>query len=380
MQAIDPDIVEALYGTTHSFAKWQPVLDRLHPLVGANSAGLIVVEKNTEGSLQHQFGVTSTSLPVETVLTYNRKYAHYEAEQLKLSAASRPGTCLIDPAFNDAEKISRRPDVAFAIQHLGIRDRFGVRLNEDAAWHDVIAFQYSVDRGNVTPGEFARLQPYLPHLAQSIVLGRIYEQIRNKYNAVLAVLDRVAVGVVLLQADSTVIHCNQFARQIIDQSAVLSLSVRGQLNVVGRQSHSVAQAIFQVATNRERSDSLDRHLLGIDDGDRDERLLLELSPLNDSDAEFERGLQCVIGILIDPGAKAAFDTGALGVLYSLTPSETHVAELIGQGYSQPEIAETRNTSTETIKKQSAALFRKMNTNSRAGVIRRLMSIRLPFLE
>ena len=383
MQALNTHIIKDLYSNGRSSEKWPSVLDQLPSIVNAKSAALILVEKNPEGLLQHQFAVTSSNMPIEQMLTYNQKFAKYEAEHLKISEQSKPGTILIDPAFDDVAEISKRPDVAFAIEHFGVRDRFGIRLNDDAAWHDAIAFQYDVNRRNVSPAEFALLQPYIPHLAQAVVLTRIYEQIRLKYNAVLTMLDRVAVGMMLLQADATVILSNQFASATIDNSAMLEISPQGKLTVKGENRDAFLNGVRNVSSNHEMPLlESDRFLLAVGDA-QDNNLLIELSPLNDQESELESGLQCVIAILINPNSPVSFDLSALNALnalYGLSSSESNVAELMGQGLNQPEIAEVRDTSVETVKKQSASLFRKMKTNSRAGVIRRLMSIRLPFVD
>lgn len=379
MQALDTHIIENLYSNGRSTEKWLSVLDQLPSVVNAKSAGLILVEKNPTGLLQHQFAVASSNLPIGKVLTYNQQFAHYEAEHIKISEQSEPGELVIDPAFDDVDEISKRPDVAFAIEHFGVRDRFGIRLNDDAAWHDAIAFQYDVNRRNVSAAEFANLKPYIPHLAQSIVLTRIYEQIRSKYQAVLTMLDRVAVGMLLLQADTTVILSNQFARSIIDNSSMIELSPHGKLVAKGHNRDAFLSGVQKVSSNHPTPLLGDRFLLKLADA-QDNELLVELSPLTDQESELESGLQCVIAILIDPNSPVSFDLSALNALYGLSSSESNVAELMGQGLNQPEIAEVRDTSVETVKKQAASLFRKMKTNSRAGVIRRLMSIRLPFVD
>lgn len=379
MQApLDPTILEGLYATEHASQKWQPILDQLHPIVNAKSAGLIVIENRLEGGDRHHFGATSRGVDPQQLQTYNERYAHYDQSMLEVSKFSEPGTMLVDPSFEDIELISQRPDVAFAIEHLGVRDRFGVKLNDDPAWQDAIAFQYDVSRRGATQQEFSRLQPYLPHIAQAVSLGRIYDQIRQKYNAVLAMLDRVAVGMLLLRSDSTVIICNRYARRVIDDSACIEITSSQKLQATGTQQAELRHSIKEIANRSSLSTGLQKLHLPLTDALEDEKLLIELSPLIDQNAEVERNFAGTLAIIIDPNSPISFDESALGALYALTPAEVEVASLIGSGHNNPEIAEVRSTSKETTKKQVGSIFSKMKTNSRAGVLRRLMAIKVPF--
>jgi len=381
VQQINKDVIDTLYSAGPTYLKWQTALDQLYPLVNAKSAGLIVIENAPDGALQqHHFGVATSNVNPERLAEYNKHFAQYDQSMLAISRQYEPGTLLIDPAFQDVEVISQRPDVAFGIQHFGVRDRFGVRLNDDAAWQDAVAFQYDTGRTNVTPEEFAALQIYIPHMAQSIVLGRIYEQIRQKYNAVLTMLDRVAIGMMLLGSDATVILSNSYARQAIDSSAALKIDQRGRLKVSEGRGEEFSHMVAKVTDQSSLPGAVDRHMLAVDKSADGDRLLLEVSPLTDAQSELGVNQQLAIVIIIDPTAPMQFDKSALKHLYGLSPSELEVASLVGHGYSQPDIAESRNVSSETIKKQVSSVFSKMKTNSRAGLMRRLMSIRLPFVN
>ncbi len=380
MFELDNGIIKDLYSTDWSVEKWQSILDRLHPIVNARSAGLVVIENFSDGNERYQLGVTSTSLNPEMVGIYNHEFAKYEHAMVEASLQHPPGTMLVDPAFCNKKKISNRPDVAFAMKHFGILDRFGVRLNDDGAWHDAIAFQYAVEYEKPIEREFLVLKPYLPHLAQAISLGRMYDQIRRRYNAVLSMLDRVGVGMVLLKSDSSVVICNQFAKRVIDNSSHLTISPSGRMISYGSKRDELKRCINQSSlTNRTTLHSKRYVTLGSDLDD--DYILIELSPLRDHESEVGIGLDGVLAIILDPNRPTPqINKGALKSLYNLTAAETAVAGLIGDGCRYKDIAERRGTSSETIKTQMRSLFMKMRAKTRAGIIRRVLAISLPFYD
>lgn len=381
MTYLDTQIIHDLYSTEASNSKWVNILDRLHPIVNAKSAGLIVVDKYSNSpNAPNQFGAASSSLNAEELEFYNRMFAKYEHDMVEVANATPVGEKIIDPAFLDIDTISKRPDVAFSIEHFGVRDRFGIRLNDDQPWHDAIAFQYDISRGNVTDEEFSRIAQYVPHIALSVSQGRIFEEIRKKHGAVLSMLDRVNVGMLLLRRDGTVVISNQCSKEIIERSSKIKIT-RRILNAAepidNRRLLNAVKTVANTLNNRGKTTKINI-LLGSPVEEND--LLIELSPLNDKNGDVENSFLGVVALIIDPNVPTPINENGLRAVYNLTSAELDVTKYIGEGYNNREVADIRNTSPETKKAQLKALFSKTNSKSRVGLIRRMISLYLPFRD
>ncbi|OED35921.1 hypothetical protein AB833_29140 [Chromatiales bacterium (ex Bugula neritina AB1)] len=375
---MDKELISKLFATGTYSSKWPPLLDQLHPLCNAKGAGLVVVENVPDAKGRtHHFNCLSTSFDSDIQSYYADNYSHHEVDHIKLVFEGRVGEVITDPAFDDIEAISQRPDVAYLIEYMDIFDRFGVRLNDDKAWSDAIAFQYGPERSNVTPEEYARVQPYMHHIGQAIAMGRIYDSIRSRYQAVLSMLDRVNVGMLLLRSDGAIVICNRFAQQVIDESSRLTISSSGYFVATNRNESAELKQKIDGLSEEATSASKQYVRLGGDLENND--LVIELSRLLDDEGDVGNGFEGVIAILVDPNRPFQLGMDALSV-YSLTASESELANLIANGLDYKAAAEHRGVGHETIKTQARSLMRKMRADSRAGIVRRLLSLGLPFVD
>ena len=182
----------------------------------------------------------------------------------------------------------------------------------------------------------------------------------------------------LLRDDSTVIISNQYSNEIVDHNPRIRF-VNGKLVVAGMKERLRDEIASVVKSHSEGVGMPKRYLTVGDDHDND-NLLIELSPLIDKHSEVENSLSGVVALLIDPNAKFALNEEGLKTVYSLTPAEIDVAKHVSDGCGYSEVADRRNSSPETVKKQMKSLFEKTLSSSRASLIRRMMSISLPFRD
>jgi len=377
------ELLSGIHSWEPSSVKWQELLDRLHPIVGAESAGLIVVDTMFESTLPpNQFNAMSKVLrePPSAIQTYNQEYAHYEQKMVAHGMTLPPGAMLVDPDSHNEELFRMRPDVAYSMEKFGVLHRFGVRLNDQKSWHDVIAFQYALDRGNATSEEFARLQPYIPHIAQAIANGRMYDEIHRKYSAVLSMLDRVNVGMLLLRNDLSIVISNEVAREVIDSKPSLSISSANKLVLKGENKFNLSKTVAEISLTSQGQGSLPKRQIAVGDDGSGGSVLLELSPLYDRLSEADDNFNGVFVLIVDPDRAVNGKPEALQKLYGLTPAEQEVATLITEGEDYKTIAERRNSSRETIRSHTKRLFQKMQVNSRSEIVRKLLQISLPFKD
>jgi DNA-binding CsgD family transcriptional regulator len=372
-------LLRELYSTEHHLEKWPPLLDQIYPICNADYAGLAVIEHSpTAGdSRSHTFSACSSNIDDVAEAEYLEKYSHYESKHIELTSNAPIGKIVLDPDFEDYDTIIQRPDVDYAIKNLNIFHRVGIRLNDEKTYSDFLAIQLRPDRlTNITESEIAPLKPYLTHIAQAIAMGRVYDSIRQKYHALLSMLDRVNVGMVLLRHDGVVVLANSYAREIIGDSSRIKIGVDGIFKVMDTKTNDYFKSRLQMIQSQAERDAKYIIRLG-DDLERDD-LVVELSPLLDSESDIGSNFVGTMAIIVDPNRPFLANHESVSSLYALTKAETHVAHLIADGCSYNDAAERRGVSRETIKSQASNLMQKMNVKTRAGVIRKFITLGIPF--
>lgn len=210
---------------------------------------------------------------------------------------------------------------------------------------------------------------------------RMFDCIRNRYQAVFSVLNRLDIALLILDESSRVILNNDCAAQLIDESPHLKISPQGRLGSANARTQQAMQQAINLAASTACGTALSaKQLLRLGDDFSNDNLLLEITPLSDASAEIETGFRRAMVLVVDPNRSVSVPLDALKLLYGLTESEAQVASLISDGHSYNTLADIRNVQRETVKTQVSSLYRKMKTSSRAGLVRRIFSVSLPFKD
>ncbi|TAV83761.1 helix-turn-helix transcriptional regulator [Rhizobium leguminosarum] len=82
-------------------------------------------------------------------------------------------------------------------------------------------------------------------------------------------------------------------------------------------------------------------------------------------------------VLVSPMATRSPPQKALGALYGLTPAETRVLQLLGEGSTLADIAGTLQSKRSTVKTHLLRIFAKTSTNRQADLVRLVHSLSSP---
>lgn len=278
------------------------------------------------------------------------------------------------------EDLDRRPDYLFMREEIGTLRRLAFRLNDNRGWFDGVTLAFPAEVGRVPQAVIDDLRPLLPHMAKAIEMGRTFNRLKERYRAVLAMLDKVAIGLVLVLETGEIIVANREAERIfalqdgIGRSHTNRLALRDCDENAQMQAHValMARTAAGEAAAAERVMRLTRPS-GL------HPFLFEVMPLRDSGAEIERDLRGALIVLVDPESQTDLNVASFGVLHQLTPAETAVCDLLIRGFQAPEIAEMRSTSVATARNQIAAVYLKTATRRRGDLIRLVIRTLPPIL-
>ncbi|MBX9773698.1 MAG: hypothetical protein K2Y71_04720 [Xanthobacteraceae bacterium] len=223
-----------------------------------------------------------------------------------------------------------------------------------ALWEDGRTF----DSGSVRA-----MHLLMPHLNRALRLQTRLNTDALRADTVSGALDRLTVGVVLVDRSGLPLWHNRRAKEIVGRSNDLRFSSAG---FVGRTpAHTralrelVAAAVFGGA----------QEVLAVDRGDQARALLLVASPLKslDSAQALEDCSQTAGGVVFicDPDRDDEPTVESLQSAFKLTPREAQLAIAIARGHGLSAAAETMGVALTTARTQLQQTFAKTGTNHQA---------------
>ena len=373
------DTVLAIYDTVADPSGWPDVLTRIAALIDAK--GCIVFEwEDQDGDRKLQAPYYSDYFEPELMAGYlDRCFAYeahdqdiFEAHSLASDGIDLISDAVLAPSVDELKKLKN----VEALQRFGILHRAAGLLNKDNTARSRFSVQLSADRGPLTPEECDRLGALLPHVAKALDLGRPVEQLRQSRQSMMAAMDRLNIGLCLLDRNGCRIQSNEeFDRQLQDFS-LFRLAPNGALTLSRPQDQQRFEALKQDALNhgmfgaRPRKEAIMKE---------DGFLCIEVTPLRQTD---EYGTAPIDGFIVystDTSRPVACNPLPIQNAFGLTEAEFALVEAIGQGLTNVQIAAARDRSVATINAQVKSILSKTQCSNRTQFVRLMMSFGVNYL-
>jgi len=237
-------------------------------------------------------------------------------------------------------------------------------IDDAPKFHVAMTIHRSARRGPFTSTELEASQELLPHLRRAMQLRLLLERNREQEKLALEALDRLAVGVLILDSEAHVLFANIAAREIAAAGDVLVLT-NGTVRPRHREQCDVFRRLIGSAIAGQAGGSL---LLGR----RSNRLPVSalVSPLAGAlalslAAQGRTGAAAVL--LSDPEVQAAASTEHLQALYKLSPTEARVAWLVMRSGSIGRAAKVLGVSPETVRTHLKHIYAKTDVNRQSAL-------------
>lgn len=377
--SIYSNLVPNIYETSTNPEKWVSNLDQIAKLAGAKGAALLLLE--TLDVFHYSINFLTSNYNIAAMIEYQNRYSKYEQDAFTKLGLSEPMSLVKDDLFNtDREAAESRPDVVFLKENFGVLDRFGIRINTEKEYFNGMTFQYAASRGNVTDNEWKRIQPLFIHIKTAMDISRSFSILKARYNAILSVLNRVNMAYAISLSTGEVIVLNNYAKKTLDKKDGIRLSPDNKIQTTNSDLNVEIQSAILAAS--QTVSGINTHaskLIAIPCSGQNEPLLLEISPLRDATRELDGFLTGALIAIIDSEEQTSIDTNSLKELYGLTKAESIVANMMVSGKTNHEIADERNVSRETVKKQVESVLAKTMSTNRTDLVRRILSINIPII-
>jgi len=313
-------------------------------------------------------------LDITTGLSPEQRAPMLENGHAAIEAWGPPGTLarlpldtpMVRSLFNPAAGESRY--VRELCLPLGFFDSMSIMFARDATGFSVVSFGRHLDDGPIGPEEVETARLFVPHLKRALTIGRLLEARTIEAATHRAVLDGLAVAVLLLGADLRLLHGNRAGEALLRTGDPLGRRA-GRLAAPRGVAAAIAAALAQPAAR------LNRRGLGIparrSDGDE---LVLHLLPLGGSGPLPDAAAALFVAPAILP-RPAPLE--AIAELFDLTPTEARVLELVGRGRSGTEAAAALGIAISTARSHLLRVFEKTGTHRQADLVALLAAFSLP---
>jgi DNA-binding CsgD family transcriptional regulator len=304
-----------------------------------------------------------------------------DADLISESLQARPHVLIQERDFHGVGLEDPLPPSSlrdFMRNEFGIYERDAIKLSEFGPAADVIALHTGAEKPTLMETDREALRVLAPVLAQTIRMKRIFEVLKQRFNAALGALDKLNIGSLLVDGNADIIDMNDCAKRILSAQDGLYKNPRGQLacsdDACDRAFRRGCLASFSTA----KGEGLHAQtVIAVRRRSGEPDYLLTISPVADPLAEIEPGFRSTLVFVVDPSDDSSVSVEGVQLLGKLTKAESAVLKLMVSGASTREIGELHDVSEETVRRQIKSILAKLNCRSRSDVIRLAIATRLP---
>lgn len=376
------DLILAIYDTTINPAGWPEVLDRVSRYIGARGAFIFeLTGTGKERRIHAPF--FSRVYDADLVKGYLSKHNEQELlDQDTFARYSRPTDRIQlisdDVLAKSQEEFLARPNVQQMLGY-GIRYRAGALLNKDQVNQDRFALQFSQSAGPPSKLHVDRATLLMPHIAKALNISRPTKQLAQQFQSVAESIDLLVIGVCILDASGSIVHCNQEFRRQLEQYPVFRKDPQGRLAMNGNGPGGSLSRLQGNLSNHGRFGARPRKeaIVSLVD-DKPHTLCIEVAPLTSANEFGEPSLNGHIVYSMDTGNFYEINGDMLASMFSLTQTEAAVLEMVAEGLTNLQISERREKSVETVNSQVKSLLVKTRSANRTQLIRLATKHQLQF--
>lgn len=379
MQAGMGQVLLAVYDAACAKNKWPAALDTIAGATGSFGAALVSADM---AGLPYRVQEHSSSYPDEAVEDYFRRFGHYDQEGWEhLVRKNVPGRLFADSeVWPDEAANWEREDFKFLRETYGVLHRGCALISQDRGAANFLTLQIGTPWADLSPDFWQAVRQSMPHLTKVLEIHRTMDLLRQRYQAALAALDHLCIGICVGDDRGRIALANREAKRIFSLGDGLVLGRDGALLA---RDEDVTQAIrtgILLATHTAEGKSLQGEMvLHCRRPSGAEALLIEICPLRDASGELESGFYGSMICIIDPAQTRQIKVDGMAKIFALSLGETEVCRQLIEGATNADIAEARNVSVETIRAQIKTAYAKMGVNNRIELIRKAVAVQPPIV-
>ncbi len=364
--------IDQIYAAAGKTEGWSDVLQTIIRATGASSGCILSTFKggSSKGGSSGNVSV-SHEIDPDWIQCYNNELFRYDPSPALIQ--DNPGRVVVD-AVTGPRPADLTGDARLFYNELMLPQSFRHTLHsglfDEGRRNLGIILQRPPRPGAFSAAQVAILQALTPHLNRALILHARLQAVDQMVSGLAVLLDRMPVGVVLLNGMSDIVHANNRAEQVLRNSPLLR-TLNRRLQASGARDNRQLQGRIAAALARE-SAFTDTTLRLLSRGPPG--LYIQVTPMElpePSDSFFLDGVRAAVWIgTYEPGRLCP---RSLAQLYNLSPTESELLARLVEGRSLSEIADLRQVSIYTARTQLKTIMNKLNISRQVDLVRLVMS-------
>lgn len=362
------ELVEGIYAAALEPAQWPDLLLRIARAVDSPGA-VFQVQAAATGEMLF---IATGGFDESALVDYARHYAGLDP-RVGLGLKMPVGEIFSVEDHLDVAAFRRSEIYNDFLRPLGLGATLGGIVHADREIFVAPSVQRPIRPPGFSEKERRRFAALAPHLARAARIGQELGAAAVARHALVAALDRLPRGVLLLDRRLGVRFANGYAEEVLAVGDGLRLD-RGAL-VAARPAETAAlrQLVAGAGSPGNREPAAAGGYLTLSRPSLRRRLELLVSPVTPELASIAAGRAVAVVFLVDPDRRLELPHEALRQLYGLTPSEARLATALAEGIGLPEAAEQLGITHETAKSTLRVVFAKTGTRRQAELVRLLLA-------
>ena len=352
---------------------WSEVYETLSKLYSSGPGSLYVLDKR-----EAEFRALADTNPAGFIDDINEKYLDMLPYRSELLSLKKGQAFVRSEAITDAD-FQRTDLYQQHMRHYGIFHTFHYCLYDDREKSAGITFTRPISMKDFGADEVSSFQAIAPVLQRAISLHTTVVKASEKGRLTTAGLDRLSVGMVIVNSTGKVHYMNAAAEQIIAARCGVKVSRKGDLECDLRADTDDLKALVAAALDgRYDRGKIPAGAMRVRSSGGESRLALRVTPLDRGPFNpLMPGRFAAVLISKKPRPVTEDIRLVLSDVYGLTSTEAAIAVLLGSGHSLAEICEEQRITENTARTHLKRIFAKTGTNRQASLVRLILSFPSP---
>jgi len=374
------EIIELIYDAALQPKLWGRVLEEIVRFTQSTTAIYSYLDQlNPEQNF-----VITHNIPAEGLENYHKE--HLDVIDMKLHGEKMKtlgvGRCyaLDSLPYESMQNTDAQKFYRLCLKPSNIRYLNGVLLEHGAYKWAMFAVHRSDQLERYSEQDRKNLERFAKHLRRSLQIYRQVIELKNENSKNFQILEKLKVGVILLDEKMELRFSNQYAQNILNQTTLMWVDQKQRIKTLAQYQSLLEQLVLSVL-NKNSGVPISHEKGGVlcIKNTVEHPLMLTVVPLNYvPDFEFIKINKAVSIFISQLNSKYVLSNKVMKEVYSLSPREIEICELFLNGCDLEGITQFCNITMNSLRTYLKTIFSKTKCTSQVELLRLLMSLTLNF--
>lgn len=366
------ELIGRIYDAAADPRLWDVFLDQFAETVGATATGLIhydLARPRAQSAVFVRMDPASTRDYLDYYSTVNPWLKSYKY-RLNLDG---PESITVSEQLLELSELEKTEYYNDFLVHADIVHQFAGMIAKSEVWGSAFTCLRPRDGGAFEPGDVALLRLLFPHLRRAQQFERTMAELDGAHRAGVEALDRLPIGIVLLDANGLILESNHAAGRILQQHDGLTARKDGLVAATAAETRAMRSLIAAAAHTGTGKGVCPGGALSLDRPSGKRPLSVVIMPASPRAFPPEARRPAVLLFVSDPENTTPTLPGTLVRLYRFTAAEARLAECLMRGTSLVDTAAQLGITHNTARTHLQRIYDKTGTNHQGDLARMLLT-------